>query len=112
MFCPTRGLALGLLLVSTVSASAQSGLQFPDATETVPELIELWDQADSVCRVSRSHDVKVAAACLSRSVFGVAINERNWCKGKEAQSNADMAWHECQADSLRFPRFQVPDGVR
>ena len=106
---PKRLFFLPLLLASADVTFAQSGMQFPEATETVPELIELWDQSDSACRLSRSHDVKVAAACLSRSVYGAALNERNWCLGRSNEANANMAWHECEAASLRFPPFEIPD---
>jgi hypothetical protein len=98
-------LALGCAML-TGAAAAQ---QFPEASETMPELIEAWQQADSVCRGVPGGDVKVAAACLSRSVYGAAINERGWCLGKEGEDNASMDWHECAADSVRFPPFKVPD---
>lgn len=76
---------------------------FPDATETVPELIELYEAEDSRCRLSVSKDVQIAAACHSRSIYGAALNERGWCYGREAEPNAEMSWHECAADSRRFP---------
>lgn len=106
---PKRLFTASLLLASANVATAQSGMQFPQATETVPELIELWTGSDSACRLSRSGDVKVAVACLSRSVYGAALNERDWCLGRENDANAEMAWHECEANSLRFPPFDVPD---
>jgi len=103
-------LALGCMLLAGIgAAAAQNAMQFPEATETVPELTEAWKQADSACRGVPGDDVKVAAACLSRSVYGAAINERGWCLGKEGEANATMDWHECAADSLRFPPFEVPD---
>ena len=88
-------------------AVAQQDMQFPNASETVPELIQLYDAADSNCRLSKSDDVEVKVACLSRSAYGAALNERNWCYGKESDSNATMEWHECGADSLRFPPFEA-----
>ena len=110
----TRFLKAALVLMASgmVAAShahAQSGLRFPDAGESVPELIELYTQSDSGCRLARNEDVKVVAACLSRSVYGAALNERGWCLGKEDQANAEMEWHECEAGSLRFPPFDVPE---
>lgn len=104
----TQLLALIPLLGAADAAVAQPDMQFPEASETVQELIDLWDRADAGCRLSRNGDVEVAAACLSRSVYGAAINERGWCKGREGEANADMAWHECDAASLRFPPFRVP----
>jgi len=102
-------LVLAAGLVFTGAAQAQSALQFPDATESVPELIDLYTESDSGCRLARSADVKVTVACLSRSVYGAALNERDWCLGKEDQANAEMEWHECEADSLRFPPLALPD---
>lgn len=96
-------------MVSGSHAHAQSVLQFPEASESVPELVELYTQSDSGCRLARSKDVKVVAACLSRSVYGAALNERGWCFGKEEQANAEMEWHECEADSLRFPPLDLPE---
>ena len=81
----------------------QEGGQFAEATETVPELIDLYEAADSECRLNPSPDVKVVVACVSRSIYGAALNERNWCMGREGEPNAMMEWHECEADSLRFP---------
>src|SRR5690554_3438214 len=37
-------------LVLTNSALAQPEPSFPNASETVPELIELWEQSNSTCR--------------------------------------------------------------
>lgn len=99
------GLALSLVPAGAIAQS--SGWRFPDATEAVPELIELWQASNALCRSANGGDVKVAAACLSRSVYGLA-NERNWCLGTKAQANAQMTWHECRGDSLRFPAFTVP----
>lgn len=87
-------------------ALAQSAMQFPDATETVPELIALYEDADSACRLSMSGDVKVAVACEARAIYGAALNERNWCKGREGEPNAMVEWHECGPDSLRFTAAQ------
>lgn len=97
-----------LFLLTAGGAASQPAMQFPDASETVPELIELWEDSNSVCRGASGGDVKVAAACLSRSVFGAALNERGWCLGRQDEANADMSWHECEADSLRFPPFDIP----
>jgi hypothetical protein len=110
----TRSLKAALVLavsgmVTGSHAHAQSKLQFPDAKESVPELIELYTQSDSGCRLARRKDVKVVAACLSRSVYGAALNEIGWCIGKEDQANAQMEWHACEAGSMRFPPFDLPE---
>jgi hypothetical protein len=97
-----------LLAISLTALTASAGLGqepalFPDATETVPELIALYEEEDGQCRLSRNRDVQVAAACHARSIYGAALNERGWCYGRETEANAEMRWHECEADSMRFP---------
>lgn len=104
----TRHILAAALAVAAHGAAAQSGTQFPEASETVPELIGLWKESDKGCRLARREDVKVIAACLSRSVYGAAINERDWCLGREGEANAMMEWHQCGQGSLRFPPFTVP----
>jgi hypothetical protein len=91
--------------LTSALALAQNPQIFPDATESDAELIELYDHADAQCRLSTSHDVKNAVACHSRSIYGAALNERNWCFGRETEANAQMVWHECQSDSMRFPEL-------
>lgn len=98
-------LAATLLLVP--AAQAQAGKQFPDASETTPELIELWQDANSTCRGMSGNDVQTWAACAARSVYGTALNERDWCFGKEDQAGAAMEWHECEATSLRFKPVDI-----
>ena len=97
------------LLAAAGPAAAQGGMQFPAASETGRELIELWSQRDAGCRLARRDDVKVIAACLTRSVYGAALNERGWCLGREGEANAGMEWHECGEGSMRFPPFTVPE---
>lgn len=105
---PTAALATMSFLATAVS-NAQAEPKFPDATETVPELIELYTQSDSGCRLARSRDVKVVVACLARSVYGAALNEKGWCFGKDDQANAEMEWHECQTGSMHFPKLDLPE---
>ena len=106
----TRFPAIFVLCLTAASPALASNdkLQFPDASETPRELQQLWEDSNSTCRSAHGGDVKVAAACLSRSVYGAALNERDWCLGREGESNAEMSWHECGPDSLRFPLFSVP----
>ncbi len=99
-------IAIGVLFAAAAEAK---DMRFPNASETSQELISLWTGSNSICRGAHGGDVKVAAACLSRSVYGVALNERDWCFGRKDQINADMTWHRCNGDSLRFPFFDVPD---
>lgn len=100
---------LPFLAATGTHVHAQAAPQFSDARESVPELIDLYTESDSGCRLTRSRDVKVVAACLSRSVYGAALNEKGWCLGKRDQANAEMEWHECDADSNRFPPLELPD---
>ena len=90
-------------------AHAQSPLQSPDAGKSVPELIELYTQSDSRCRLARDDSDEVMVACTARSFYGAALNERGWCFGREDQANAEMEWHQCGEDSQRFPPFAVPE---
>lgn len=90
------------------SAAAQTP-HFPDATETTDQLIEFYRQADNQCRHVNAEDVRVTVGCVSRAIYGLALNERNMCLGKQGQDNASMEWHECEADSLRFPPFEIPE---
>lgn len=103
-------LALAASIMTAASVvHAQSPLQSPDASKTVPELIELYTQSDSGCRLTRGDDDEVQVACTARSFYGAVLNERGWCLGKEHQANADMEWHECEAGSMRFPPVDLPE---
>lgn len=104
-----RHLTVFTVLVCAFPIRAEDGTQFPEASESVPELIKLWTQSNAGCRLARREDVKVVAACLSRAVYGAALNERGWCFGKDDQANAEMDWHECEAGSLRFRPLQLPE---
>ena len=84
---------------------------FPNARETDEQLLELYDQAADVCVRSQSRDVQVAVACLSMSVYGMALNERGLCRGREDEVNAFHEWHECEAGSLRFDEVELPCGL-
>jgi len=95
--------------IIAIDSHAQSELQFPDVSESVPELIELYTQSDSGCRLTRGHDVEIQVACTARSFYGAVLNERGWCVGKEGQANAEMEWHECEADSMYFPPIDLPE---
>lgn len=102
----TLKFAIAALVASAASAHAEP--RFTAATETVPELRELYDAADDQCRLAGSQDVKVTVACVSRAIYGQALNERGWCYGKDDQANAEMAWHECTEKSLRFTPLDLP----
>lgn len=72
------------------------------ATETNEQLIDFYERAGDVCLRNPSRDVQVIVACKSMTIYGLALNERGWCHGKEDQANAFKAWHECEKDSDRF----------
>ncbi|WP_274628627.1 hypothetical protein [Arvimicrobium flavum] len=76
--------------------------RFEDASESNKQLIALYEQAGDTCVRNRSRDVQVTVACMSMTVYGLALNERGWCYGKQSEANAVKQWHECQEDSDRF----------
>lgn len=100
-------LSIAAPLAISSSATAQTALDFSGATESPEELIALYDAADDQCRLSTSDDVEVQVACVSRSIYGAALNAQDWCYGRESEANAEMQWHACAADSLRFPPVSV-----
>lgn len=101
-------LTLAVLLLLG-SGAVRADQPFASATETATELRELYDAADDNCRLPGSQDVKVVVACLSRAIYGQALNEKGWCLGKDNQANAEMQWHECTTGSLRFAPLDLPD---
>lgn len=92
-------------------ASAQTG-HFPDARETNEQLIALYDAAADLCVRNPSRNVEVAVACQSMAIYGMALNERGMCRGKQDEPNAFHEWHECGADSMRFPEVELPAGFQ
>lgn len=76
--------------------------RFADATESNEQLMDLYEQAGDICLRNPSRDVQVSVACMSMTVYGLALNERGWCYGKHHEANAVKEWHECQDDSDRF----------
>ncbi|MET3924860.1 hypothetical protein [Devosia sp. 2618] len=101
---PVLALCIGLL---STPAFAQAEKQFEYASETTPELIQLWEDTNGTCRGASGDDVKTWAACAARSVYGAALNERDWCFGHKDDAGAEMKWHECDANSLRFPPIDL-----
>lgn len=88
-------------LYTAVPATAAEKL-FPRATESDDQLKKLYDDAGDICLHNPSGDVRVAVACKAMTIYGVALNERNWCYGRRSEANAEMRWHRCGADSERF----------
>lgn len=103
-----KALAVFALTLAIVPAAhAKGDKQFPDASEMTPELIELYEDTNAICRGNSGNDVKTWANCAARSVYGTALNERDWCYGKEDHAGAEMEWHECEATSLRFEPVDI-----
>ena len=100
-------LVLACAALGAPAAQAQAEKQFPDASETTPELIQLWEDSNGTCRGFSGNDVKTWAACAARSVYGAALNERDWCFGHEDEAGAEMTWHQCDAKSLHFPPVDI-----
>jgi hypothetical protein len=88
------------LLPALPAAGAEK--RFAQATESNEELVALYDQAGDTCLRNPSRDVEVTVACMSMTVYGLALNERGWCYGKRHEANAFKKWHECAEDSDRF----------
>jgi len=91
-----------LLLIAAVQLAAGTQKRFAEATETNEKLMNLYDEAGSLCLHNRSRDVQVAVACKSMTIYGLALNERGWCYGHEHEANAFKGWHECEKNSERF----------
>ncbi len=82
---------------------------FAQATETDDELKQLFNQTGDICLHSISHDVRIVVACASMRIYGVALNERDWCYGHRDEPNAQMDWHRCDASSERFSLDKLID---
>lgn len=82
---------------------------FPDATETDDQLIQFYQLADTHCRHVNKDDVRTTVGCVSRAIYGMALNERGKCLGKEGDANASMQWHDCEESSLRFEPIEIPE---
>ena len=99
------------LLAVALICAANKGVaepRFEGATETVDELRSLYDDAGDTCRGGSGDSVQTWAGCVSRQIYGNALNDKGWCLGKDDQANAEMVWHECEDGSIRFPVVVVP----
>lgn len=85
---------------------------FLDARETNERLIALYDKAADLCVRNPNRDVEVAVACQSMAIYGMALNERGLCRGKQDEANAFHRWHACEAGSTRFPQIGLPEGFQ
>lgn len=103
--------ALSLLIVGChigLPAMAEDKL-LTKAIETDDQLKKLFDEAGDDCLHTRSHGVRVVVACASMRIYGVALNERDWCYGHRTEANAQMNWHRCDANSERFSLDKLVD---
>ena len=99
---------LAVAAVMSGAALAET-LHFPDATETDDQLIQFYVLADNQCKHVNKGDVRVTVGCVSRAIYGKALNERGKCLGKEGEDNASMQWHDCEAGSLKFGKVELPE---
>lgn len=90
------------------SAAVAETNHFPEATETDDQLIQFYVLADNQCQHVNKGDVRVTVGCVSRAIYGMALNERGKCLGKEGEDNASMQWHDCGEGSLRFGKVELP----
>lgn len=109
--CRGSGAALLALLAWAAPVCAQAG-HFPDARESDERLLALYHGAADLCVRNPNRDVEVAVACQSMAIYGMALNERGMCLGKKDEANAMHKWHECEADSMRFPEVELPAGFQ
>lgn len=86
-------LALAGGLPTVASAAAQS---FPEPANT---MIKVWMDLNGRCRGGSGKIAEVA--CQGREQLTPRIVKYGYCYGKRGQIGADMAWHRCEATSLR-----------
>ena len=104
-----------IIAVTTLIAVGHAEAQvnhFPDARESDERLLELFENTGDLCVRNRSHDVQVAVACYSMGIYGMALNERGLCFGKENEANAFAEWHPCESGSRYFPNLDLPSGFQ
>jgi type IV pilus biogenesis protein CpaD/CtpE len=101
-----------LILTGCASPTLAQTQHFPDARETNERLIALYDKAADLCVRNPNRDVEVAVACQSMAIYGMALNERGLCRGKQDEANAFHRWHACEAGSMRFPQVDLPAGFQ
>ncbi|SFX69100.1 hypothetical protein SAMN04244548_01699 [Paracoccus pantotrophus] len=75
---------------------------FAEATESDQRLKELHHEAGDLCLRNPSRDVEVVVACKAMIIYGLALNERGWCHGRQDEANAQKDWHICESGSDRF----------
>ena len=101
----TTILAAAVLMSGAAVADTK---HFPDATETDDQLIQFYQLADTHCQHVNKEDVRTTVGCVSRAIYGMALNERGKCLGRQGEDKVSMQWHDCEANSLRFEPVDVP----
>jgi Cu/Ag efflux pump CusA len=69
-------LSLALLPALLVQHVLSEEKRFAEATETNQQLMDLYEKSGDLCLRNPSRDVQVAIACMSMTVYGLALNER------------------------------------
>ncbi len=95
---------------------ATSGVKFthgilaspPDPGPPTKAIIDTWARATALCRGESKEKPETWAWCDVSEALGVVLELRDWCRGKKGQEQAQMAWHKCEAASLRA---KVPKSV-
>ena len=82
---------------------------FAEATESDQRLKELHHEAGDLCLKNPSRDVEVVVACKAMIIYGLALNERGWCHGRQDEANAQKDWHICESGSDRFSLDHLTD---
>ena len=67
----------------------------------VRAIINTWARSDALCLNAPKHEPATWAWCDVSKALGVVLEVRGWCRGKKGEDAADMAWHKCEATSLR-----------
>lgn len=71
------------------------------AAETVPSLIEQWQNANGECRGSSNPKI-YERACDRRLVLDKKLHLRGWCYGMKNQAGYQYRWHRCTSQSERY----------
>jgi len=72
----------------------------PDASVRPNRLIDIWDQADGICRGSGGE--RAMKGCELREEVGPLIQAQGWCRGKVHEAGFEYRWHRCTKDSNRL----------
>ena len=95
---------------------ATSGVKFSHAMLASPSdpgpptktIIDTWARATALCLGESKDKPETWAWCEVSETLGVVLELRNWCRGKKGEEAAQMAWHKCEATSLRT---KIPKSV-